>query len=362
MKTLSIHEAMAKPKKIFIDTRSPAEYEQGHIPGAYNFPILDNEERAVVGTLYKQNGAIIARSKGLEFVSSRLADLIGKIQKLNCNNPQDDLILYCWRGGMRSRSVVTVLELMGVSSAQLEGGYKAYRSYVQKKLNDFSIQPCLYVLCGSTGCGKTRILELLNQRNHPVIDLEKLANHRGSAFGQVGLGKPSTAQNFDAELLQCLENYNQKSHIFVECESKRVGNVYLPESLYSSMKIARKILIRVSKQIRIQRLIEDYTQHIEEDSAEIRRSIDSLHNKIGKKKTALAIQELSAGNFIAVAELLLDGYYDPLYGYETATDEQYELVVNADDLLKATEVIEQYVDRGAKEGPRIGHGREFAGH
>ncbi len=356
MKTITIVSAMAQADITFIDTRSPAEFEQGHIPGAHNVPLLDDEERAIVGTLYKQNGHESARKKGLEFVSSRLVELVAQIQCIVENSPSADLVVYCWRGGMRSKSVVTVLGLMGILAAQLEGGYKAYRSYVQSNLNNFSIKPDLYVLCGSTGCGKTRVLELLQQQNFPVIDLEKLANHRGSAFGQVGLGKPATAQNFDAELLQRLEQLNDQPYILLECESKRVGNVYLPDSLYNAMKSAHRILLRSSKQIRIQRLIEDYARHIEENDTEIRRSIESLQKRIGKNRTAYILQELAAGNLTQVAETLLDGYYDPLYGYETTRDDRFEMVVDADDLMNATMTVGNYVDRVAREGRQYGHG------
>lgn len=271
MNTISIEQVLQLPNTLIIDTRSPAEFEQGRIPGSVNIPLLENEERAIVGTLYKQQGPETARQKGLEIVSGKLADMVGKISGLLAEKPGALLIVYCWRGGMRSRSMVTILELMGIQGSQLEGGYKSYRQYVLARLNDYPIRPQLFVLCGSTGSGKTKLLQLLSAQGYPIIDLEGLANHRGSAFGQVGLGKPSTAQNFDADLLQLLCRYDDAPFIILECESKRVGNVYLPDSLHTAMQSAHKLLIQAGRVIRVQRLIEEYTDALKANNPDILR-------------------------------------------------------------------------------------------
>lgn len=344
MQIITIEQALALPRSIIIDTRSPAEYEQGHIPGSVNVALLENDERAIVGTLYKQDGPELAKRKGLQIVSGKLANMVERITDLTNADPAASLVVYCWRGGMRSKSLLTVLELMGVRGAQLQGGYKAYRRHVQDALASFSLQPQLYVLCGSTGVGKTILLKLLAERGVPVIDLEGLANHRGSAFGHVGLGKPATAQNFDAELLQALTECNSQPCLFVECESKRVGNVYLPESLHSSMQTARKILIRASRNTRAQRLIAEYTDSLGDNNPEIAASMASLGKKLGKKRISQLLADYAAGNLLHVTETLLEEYYDPLYGYETATAEQFVLVVDGEDLSVAADQIVKHLD------------------
>lgn len=345
MNIISIEQVLQLSNSLIIDTRSPAEFEQGRIPGSVNIPLLENEERAIVGTLYKLLGSETARQKGLEIVSAKLADMVGQISGLLAAKPGALLVVYCWRGGMRSRSMVTILELMGIQGSQLEGGYKSYRQYVLARLNDYPIRPQLFVLCGSTGSGKTTLLHLLSAQGYPVIDLEGLANHRGSAFGQVGLGKPSTAQNFDADLLQLLCRYDDAPFIILECESKRVGNVYLPDSLYTAMQSAHKILTRAARVIRVRRLIDEYTDELKINNLEILRCIASLEKKLGRKKTTQLTENFEAGNLAMVTEILLECYYDPLYGYEDSTLERFELVVDTGNLVQAANAIADHVER-----------------
>ena len=345
MQVITIEEALALETPLYIDTRSPSEYEQGHIPGAVNVPLLEDDERAIVGTLYKQRGQAEAKHKGLEIVSGKLADMVQRVSSLMANSSSGSLIVYCWRGGMRSRSVLTILELMGINGVQLVGGYKAYRRSVQEQLASFSLRPQIIVLCGSTGVGKTSILQMLTDEGYPAIDLEKLANHRGSAFGQVGRGKPATAQNFDAELLQLLLQYNDEPFLIVECESKRVGNVYLPEVLYKGMKSGIRVLTRASIATRVKRLIVEYTDVLVPHDPEILKSISSLTRKLGKKKTTQLIADYESGNLTAFTQTLLEEYYDPLYGYESASNDSFDLTVEAEDLKYCTAGIAEFIDR-----------------
>jgi tRNA 2-selenouridine synthase len=345
MQVIAIEEALKHEGCLFIDTRSPSEYEQGHIPGAVNVPLLEDDERAIVGTLYKQRGPEEAKQKGLDIVSGKLSDMVKQVSSLMANLPSAFLVVYCWRGGMRSRSVLTILELMGISGNQLIGGYKAYRRYVQDQLACFSLRPQIIVLCGSTGVGKTNVLQLLEDQGYPVIDLEKLANHRGSAFGQVGRGKPATAQNFDAQVLRLLVQYNQEPFIIVECESRKVGNVFLPEILYEGMKSGLRILTRASIATRVQRLIVEYTDVLLPHDPEILTSINSLTKKLGKKKVSQLLSDYEAGNLIDFTRTLLEEYYDPLYGYETASSDSFDLVVQAEDLNQSAVEIAEYIDR-----------------
>ena len=345
MQTITIEQAIVREQCLFVDTRSPSEYEQGRIPGAVNVPLLEDDERAIVGTLYKQCGQELAKQKGLELVSGKLSEMVKMISALRTTAPTAILIVYCWRGGMRSKSVLTILELMGITGFQLVGGYKSYRRYVQEQLANFDLRPTIIVLCGSTGVGKTTLLQLLATRRIPVIDLEKLANHRGSAFGQVGLGKPATAQNFDAQLLLLLNQFNDEPFLVVECESKRVGNVYLPDRLCAAMQAGQKILVRAGVDTRVRRLIAEYTDVLQLQDPQVLKSITALTKRLGKKKVAELIEQYEAGELSEFTRTLLVDYYDPLYGYETAAQEKFNMAVDAEELESAALEIAQYIDR-----------------
>jgi tRNA 2-selenouridine synthase len=338
---IAIKEAQQLDNPIYIDLRSPSEYEIGRVPGAVNIPLFTDEERSEVGTLYRQCGPELAKDRGLAIVSPRLHAMVNAIQTYaSCKRP---VIVYCWRGGMRSGSVATVLELMGITVYRLSGGYKAYRQYVLEQLSQFSLRPQIVVLCGSTGVGKTTLLQMLSKADEAVIDLEGLANHRGSAFGHVGLGKPSTAQNFDAMLLQELFRANVSPTLLVECESKRIGNVYLPEFLYQAMQHGKRILVSASLETRVERLIQEYLQVGAGSDQAIIASIQSLTKRLGAKHTQHLIEYYQLGRINEVVETLLIEYYDPLYGYEQPDSASYDFCVNADDLEQAASEIQRYI-------------------
>ena len=338
---INIHDAYNLPDPIYIDMRSPSEFEVGHIPGAYSIPLFSDEERAKVGTVYRQDGSEEAKYLGLSIVSTKLPDLVREVRALYQTGRT--VIIYCWRGGMRSKSVVNVLDLMGIPAYQLLGGYKSFRNYVLEKLRSFELKPQIVVLCGSTGVGKTKLLSLLAEQGAFTLDLEKLANHRGSAFGHVGIGTPATAQNFDAVILAELEALNDKPYIIVECESKRIGNVYVPDVLFDGMKRGKRILAFADTEIRISRLIEEYAAVYSKNYDAIIGSINTLEKKIGRKQTDLLLAQMEAGQVRDVVRLLLIDYYDPLYGYEKAASSSYNLSVCANDLVQASSKIMDYL-------------------
>jgi len=342
-KTISIDDALKMDDPLYIDMRSPSEFHTGHVYGAINIPLFEDDERAEVGTIYKNIGVEEAKIRGLAIASSKLPQIINQICQISKN--KNTVIIYCWRGGMRSRSVVTILELLGSSVYQLVGGYKAYRRHVLDSLQSFSLKPKIVVLCGSTGVGKTTLLKLLDEKDIPVIDLEKLANHRGSAFGQVGLGQPETAQNFDANILQELERHNNKPYIVVECESKRVGNVYLPEVLYNAMQKGIKILVHASVETRINRLIEEYTDLYDSNRDAIIASLRVLSKRLGVNKTEYLVDAFSNGRISEVVHVLLVDYYDPLYGYEKSDPSAYDFIVDAENLEQASCLITSYLKK-----------------
>lgn len=340
---ISLDEAQKLNDPIYIDMRSPSEYLVGHIPGATNIPLFNDDERVEVGTVYKQVGSEEAKHLGLSIVSTKLPDLVHQVRDLHKTGRT--VIVYCWRGGMRSKSVVSVLDIMGIPAYQLLGGYKNYRQSVLQQLREFVVKPQIVVLCGSTGVGKTTLLSLLADQGAPTIDLEKLANHRGSAFGHVGIGLPATAQNFDAAILAELESLNDKPYIIVECESKRIGNVYLPEALFHGMKKGKKILATADIDTRISRLIKEYTDVYNRNYNAIVNSIKTLEKKLGCKRTESLITQMNAGQLHDVVRTLLVDYYDPLYGYEKAAAADYDFVVCANDLTEASSRIMDYLNK-----------------
>ena len=340
---ISLEEALKLDNPIFIDMRSPVEFADGRIPGAVNIPLFEDEERSQVGLVYRVDGPDEAKQLGLSLVSTKLPDIVKQIRGHYKN--KRTVIVYCWRGGMRSKAVVNVLDLMGIPARQLVGGYKNYRRHVLDALENFSSLPPVVVLCGSTGVGKTMLLDLLACRGVPVIDLEKLANHRGSVFGQVGLGRPATAHNFDTALLGELERLRSQPYIVVECESKRIGNVYLPKVLHEAMDKGRKILAKASVETRVSRLIDEYLDIYRDNQEAIVASINMLKKRLGAAKTQKLLDAFAADQVREVVRSLLVDYYDPLYGYETADPAEFDYTVDAENLEEASSQIIDYLTK-----------------
>lgn len=317
--------------------RSPKEFADGSIPGAINIPLFSDAERAEIGTIYCHDSPDNAKMRGLSLVAPKLPAMVAKIKRLT--ESRRPVVVYCWRGGMRSKSITSVLELMDIEAYQLEGGYKAFRHYVLDRLSSFPFKPIVYVLCGSTGVGKTAVLRKLQARGLPVLDLERLANHRGSIFGPIGLGRPQTSKNFDALLLQELERLNQSDYLLVECESKRIGNSYLPDFLLQAIKKGPKILLYTDIETRVGRLLEEYLPASGRDLTPFHEAIAGLQHKLGKKKVAALQRQLAEGQCHDVVKELLTAYYDPLYKYERIDPSAYILMVDATDLNQAVETI-----------------------
>lgn len=330
--TIPVELALKQNRAVFIDVRSPGEFAAGRLPAAINIPLFNDVERAAVGTIYKTVGRDAAKNYGLSLVAQKLPDIIEQFKKIPRGTQP---IVYCWRGGMRSKTVVTLLGLADIFSRQLVGGYKQYRALVLDELGSLVIDAEIVVLCGSTGSGKTDLLKQLKNCGYAVIDLECLANHRGSAFGGAGLGSMQTAHNFDALLLAELRKYADARYIIVECESKRIGNVYIPDCLFSKMAVGKKVLLKTDIGIRTERLVQEYTEQQRFDADELVASLRILQRKIGKTTFARLEALLNSREYAAFTRLLLEKYYDPLYGYEAAAAEQFDAVVCGDSLKDA---------------------------
>lgn len=302
------------------DVRSPKEFAEGHILGAESFPLFDDEERAEVGTLYKQKGREHAVERGLELVGPRMALMVRQARRLA---PKGSLIVYCWRGGMRSGSVAWLLEQAGFRVYRLEGGYKAYRRWLDYTISQYKGQ--LILLDGKTGSGKTLLLKELQAKGEQVIDLEALAHHRGSAYGALGqLAQPTTEQ-FTNELCEALRRLSpQGERIWVENESKLIGHVFIPESFWHLMKSAPILSIEVPIERRIERIVADYGGFSKE---ELRRATDQIKKRLGGKAHQEALEAIEEGDLKRAVALLL-GYYDKAYRLSTEKykmGERYEI-------------------------------------
>jgi tRNA 2-selenouridine synthase len=331
---ISIQDSLKLPNRLFIDVRTPKEFAEGHLPGALNIPIFSNDERATVGTLYKQVSVDAAKQLGVEIVSPKLPAIIKTITAYAQQNIQ--IVIYCWRGGMRSKSIVNILDMLNISALQLAGGYKSYRRYVLDHLESFDLKPQVLVLYGATGVGKTTMLNKLSSQGIPTIDLEKLANHRGSVFGQIGLGNSTPMPLFEAAILDRLEELQTEPYFIVECESNRIGNVYIPKTLYQRMQSGKKILVHASVSTRVQRLIAEYSNNDSIDKAKIQQGIQAISKNLGKKKTAFLLECLTNNHIEKLVTTLLTDYYDLLYGFENPKNVKYDAIISAENLDLAT--------------------------
>ncbi|THF79507.1 tRNA 2-selenouridine(34) synthase MnmH [Cohnella fermenti] len=320
-----------------IDVRSPGEFAEATIPDSVNVPLFDNEERAEVGTLYKQVGVQAAKERGLEIVSAKLPSFIRQIGSISGKKA-----VFCWRGGMRSRTTATLLSLMDIHVYRLAGGYRAYRSWVLESLASMTFEPPAYVLNGLTGTGKTAILQLLAQRGAPVLDLEGMAGHRGSIFG--GIGRTASNQKkFDALLFERLRLLRDAPYVLFEAEGKRIGKVVQPELMVRKREEAKTVWIELPLEVRVRNLIEDYRpgEHQEECLAAFRVIKGQIHTPIAAEIDASLKEE----KYERAIELLLTHYYDPRYEHSSGgRSSGEEATIRASSIPDAAEQLEAWIN------------------
>tara|TARA_B100001121_G_scaffold296352_1_gene301651 strand:+ start:1260 stop:2309 length:1050 start_codon:yes stop_codon:yes gene_type:complete len=304
-------------KGLLIDVRSPDEYYKGHMPNSINIPLFNNDERAIVGKNYKINGKEIAIMKGLEIVEDKLDNLISElifayenhIRKSQNNNSINKFKIYCARGGMRSQSIYWLLNKLNLSAVLLRGGYKSYRKTV---LNKFDENMKITLIGGKTGSGKTKILNILKNNNYQVIDLEFLANHRGSTFGSLGMKEQPTNEQFENLIADELNKFDNKKEIFIEAESANIGKCRIPNELFKKMKKSPRIEIQRSEKDRINELIDTYSIFSKQDLIE---AIRRITKRLGTQRTNLAIKFVENEDWENVCKAVLQ-YYDKCYEYE----------------------------------------------
>ena len=299
-----------------IDARTPAEFALDHIPGAINCPVLDDEERRIVGTLYKQRGAFEARRVGGAMVAANLAH---HLRTQFADRPARwKPLVYCWRGGMRSGSMVTWLRLVGWDAQQLAGGYKTWRRHVIDTLEQRAPQLPLRVLCGPTGSAKTRVLQALAAQGHQVLDLEACARHRGSVLGAwPGVEQPSQTA-FETQIVHVLDAFDLRRPVYVEAESARIGRLNVPQPLVQQLRASPCIEVQASRDARLAYLLRDYA-NLADDPARLARLLGSLKELHGRQVIARWQAWAEARALEPLFAELMDLHYDPLYKRSQST-------------------------------------------
>jgi len=312
-----------------IDVRTPSEFAEDHIPGAINCPVLFDEERIAVGTRYKQVSPFEARKLGAALVAKNIAH---HLQMHFQDRPKSwHPLVYCWRGGQRSGAMSIVFAQIGWAAHKLEGGYKTYRRDVLNKLAILPQNFLWHVICGATGSGKSRLLAVLadgdpsgNEKpdnKNQVLDLEALAQHRGSVLGRLPGQKQPSQKGFDSALLQELQKFDPAKPVYVEAESNKIGSIILPGALVNAMHSGQCFLLETPIEVRVNGLLEDYRHYLDNPEM-LMAHLQRLHPFHGGKKLEYWNLLVRAGNFAELVAELLTLHYDP--SYFRATSKHYQ--------------------------------------
>ncbi|MEO8754745.1 MAG: tRNA 2-selenouridine(34) synthase MnmH [Casimicrobiaceae bacterium] len=293
-----------------IDVRSPSEFAEDHIPGAWNLPVLDDAQRAEVGTLHAKSSAFVARQRGAALVARNIARIVEE----HCQGKPREWapLVYCWRGGKRSASLAHVLKEIGWRAVQLEGGYQTYRRHVVATLTTLPAQFRYIVVCGLTGSGKSRLLNALADAGAQVLDLEELAMHRGSLLGDRPDAPQPSQKWFDTGVLSTLARFDPARPVFVESESRKIGTVQVPEALLVTMRGAQCVRVDTPQPLRVALLKEEYA-HFLADPAALAARLAHLVPLHGKKTVERWNAQAHAGDFDPLVDELLVRHYDPTY-------------------------------------------------
>ena len=332
MPEITWRDALNLENPVFVDVRAPIEFMHDHIPGAINIPLFDDVERSIIGKIYKNHGEKEAVIRGGEYAGARLKNIISEIVALTKNST---VVINCFRGGMRSQSLVTLLSTLNIPVYKLGGGYKSYRRWVRERLLSLEIHPALFVLHGLTGTGKTEIIRIMQNS----IDLENMAGHRSSVFGALGLVQ-KTQKMFESLLLAGIDGINQVDYAVIEGESRKIGDIHVPEKVLDRIIHSPAILITATMERRVDILCKEYIGHARPD--EIIEIIRSLENKIGRKNTEIMVNLIEKDKHREFAEFVLEKYYDPLY-HHTIKKMQFIAVIENRTTAQAVSDIKEII-------------------
>ncbi|MGF1536034.1 MAG: tRNA 2-selenouridine(34) synthase MnmH [Elainellaceae cyanobacterium] len=306
---LSVDEFLQRPGPI-LDVRSPAEFDQGHLPQARSLPLFSDDERGQVGTCYKHQGRDAAVELGLELVGPKLVTLARQAKTwARESGAEGQVRVHCWRGGMRSGSVAWLLETSGLSPTVLKGGYKAFRRWVRRTL---ATEKSILSLGGMTGTGKTQVLTALAQQGEQVLNLEGLAHHRGSSYGNLCLPPQPTNEQFENRVAEAWSGFDSQRPVWIEAESRRIGACRVPDELFTQMMQAPVVQITRSPAERVALLAEEYG---EADPNALVAATERIRKRLGGLRTQQAIDAIHQGNLEAAIALVLS-YYDKTYRYD----------------------------------------------
>jgi tRNA 2-selenouridine synthase len=313
-----------------LDARSEAEYAEDHLPGAVNWPSLDNEQRKLIGTLYKQVSPFEAQKRGAALVAANIAR---HIEREVIDKPRNwQPLVYCWRGGKRSGSLAHVLGQIGFRVSVVEGGYKAFRSAILADLPGRVARLQLRVICGPTGSGKTRLLQALDQAGAQVLDLEALASHRSSVLGMIPGQPQPTQKRFDTLVWDSLRRFDPARPVFVESESRKVGNVAVPDALIETMRASACLKLELADDQRVALLTEDYDFFVREPALLCER-LAALVELRGKAVVSGWQEQVLAGQLDEVVRELLLKHYDP--GYASSIARNFRCYADARTIVPA---------------------------
>lgn len=332
-KELNIINFLKKARDLpVLDVRTPDEFKKGHMTGAINFPLFSASERETIGKIYKDHGRDAAILMGLEFSGARIGSFVNSGKQMAING---ELMLHCWRGGLRSASLAWLFDVSGIKSYVLKGGYKAFRKYLLEYLKSpFR----LIVIGGMTGTGKTDILIKLKEKGNQVLNLEAIAHHKGSVFGALGEEEQNSNEQFENDLYFFLSGFNPEKPIWIEDESQNIGRNLIPSVFFQQILNAHLICIETDTDTRIKRLIRDYSVYPPES---LEMCIKKISRRLGGLTTQTAIESLKHGDFGKVAELMLD-YYDKTYSHslkKRVAAKVHNIRIDSDDLQSATDKI-----------------------
>jgi tRNA 2-selenouridine synthase len=291
---------------LVVDVRSPGEYDHAHIPTAYNMPLFSNEERVVVGTAYKQESKEIAIKIGLDYFGPKMRTIVETVESLLSSRGEKQVVVHCWRGGMRSGGVAWLLDLYGYEVFTLIGGYKAYRTHV---LDLFTKEFQIKKITGYTGSGKTAKLLELQKSGEQILDFEGLAKHKGSAFGHIGLEAQPSQEMFENLIASKLDSLNRNSQIWVEDECLRLGHVNIPKPFFLQMKVAPEMKLDISFEQRLDNIIKEYGSL---DPQQVIDAVIRIKKRLGGLETQNILNFLEQNDIRSAYAILLK-YYDKAY-------------------------------------------------